>query len=39
MRSGPTEAEFTDQVIQFAQLHRWRVAHFRPAKTAADQRR
>lgn len=28
-----TEAEFTRQVIQFAQLHRWTTAHFRPAMT------
>jgi hypothetical protein len=28
-----TEAEFTAQVIAFARLHRWRVAHFRPALT------
>jgi len=30
-----TEAEFTRMVIQFAQLHGWRVAHFRPAQTKA----
>jgi hypothetical protein len=29
-----TEASFTNQVIQLAQLHGWRVAHFRPARTA-----
>ena len=34
VRTEPTEAEFTDQVIAFARLHRWRVAHFRPAKTS-----
>lgn len=27
-----TEAEFTRQVIDFAHLHRWRVAHFRPGR-------
>lgn len=31
--SEPTEAEFTRMVIQFAKLHGWRVAHFRPAMT------
>lgn len=30
----PNEAEFTAQVIQYARLHGWRVAHFRPALTA-----
>jgi hypothetical protein len=29
-----TEAEFQKQVIDLAQLFRWRVAHFRPARTA-----
>ena len=29
-----TEAEFTRQVIAFARLHGWRVAHFRSARTA-----
>ena len=29
-----TEAQFTAQVIQYAQLMGWRVAHFRPAMTA-----
>lgn len=33
--SEPTEAEFTRQVIQYAQLHGWRVAHFRPGMTRA----
>ena len=28
-----TEAAFQKQVIELAQLHRWRVAHFRPART------
>ena len=28
------EAEFTAQVLEFARLHRWRTAHFRPARTA-----
>lgn len=28
-----SEAEFQQQVIEFAHLFRWRVAHFRPAKT------
>jgi hypothetical protein len=27
------EKEFQSQVIQFAQLHGWRTAHFRPALT------
>jgi hypothetical protein len=34
MRRGPTEAEFQAQVIQLARLRGWRVAHFRPARTA-----
>lgn len=29
-----TEAQFQDQVIELARLHGWRVAHFRPARTA-----
>lgn len=29
-----TEAQFTTQVIQYAKLCGWRVAHFRAAKTA-----
>lgn len=29
-----TEAGFTAAVIQFARLYGWRVAHFRPARTA-----
>jgi hypothetical protein len=28
-----TEAAFQKQVIDLAHLHRWRVAHFRPART------
>lgn len=28
-----TEAQFQSQVIRYAQLHGWRVAHFRPALT------
>ena len=28
-----TEADFQRTVIEAAQMHRWRVAHFRPAKT------
>lgn len=28
-----SEDEFQRQVIQFARLHRWKVAHFRPAMT------
>lgn len=28
-----SEAEFTSQVIQYARLHGWLVAHFRPAMT------
>ena len=31
---GPTEAEFTRQVIKLAKLCGWRVAHFRPGRTA-----
>lgn len=31
-RTGP-EAAFQDQVVEIAQLYRWRVAHFRPAQT------
>lgn len=27
-----TEAEFTKQVIELAQLHHWRIAHFRTVK-------
>jgi hypothetical protein len=27
------ESEFQNQVIKFAKLHGWRVAHFRPART------
>lgn len=27
------EAEFTRQVIQYARLHGWRCAHFRPGRT------
>lgn len=34
----PTEAGFTRAVIQFARLHNWKVAHFRPARTAAGWR-
>lgn len=29
-----SEAEFTSQVLEFAKLHRWRRAHFRPAMTS-----
>lgn len=28
-----TEAQFTDAVIELAQYRRWRVCHFRPART------
>lgn len=28
-----TPAEFTTQVIQLARAYRWKVCHFRPAKT------
>lgn len=28
------EAGFTNQVLQFARLHGWRTAHFRPARVA-----
>lgn len=30
----PTEKDFTATVIQMAQLRGWRVAHFRPSRTA-----
>ncbi len=30
---GPSEAHFLKQVIAFAKLHGWLVAHFRPALT------
>lgn len=30
-----SEAEFLKQVIAYAKLYGWRVAHFRPAKTQA----
>ena len=30
---GPTEAEFTSQVLAFARLHGWLTAHFRPGMT------
>lgn len=34
MRKRPiSEKEFQSQVIAFARLHGWRVAHFRPART------
>lgn len=29
-----TEAQFQQQVIDLARLHKWRVAHFRPARTS-----
>lgn len=29
LRKTPTEAQFTAQVIAFARMHGWRVAHFR----------
>ncbi len=29
-----TEAEFQSQVLELAHLYRWRVAHFRAARTA-----
>lgn len=32
--SEPTEREFQDQVIELAKMFGWRIAHFRPAKTA-----
>lgn len=34
----PTEADFTKQVIQLAQAFGWKVAHFRPARTATGWR-
>ena len=30
---GPSEEEFTNQVLQFRMMCGWRRAHFRPAKT------
>lgn len=33
-----TEAQFTAQVIEMAQLHGYRAAHFRPARTEAGWR-
>ncbi len=32
-RNKHTEADFQKSVIQFAQLHGWRVAHFQPVQT------
>ena len=32
-KKGPTEAEFTRQVLQLANLRGWRTAHFRAAQT------
>ncbi|WP_181778945.1 VRR-NUC domain-containing protein [Pseudonocardia pini] len=37
-RPAESEAAFAEWVIQAAQLHGWRVAHFRPARTAAGWR-
>jgi hypothetical protein len=34
MKLPARESEFQRQVIELAQLYRWRVAHFRPARTA-----
>lgn len=31
---GQTEAQFLRAVIEYAQLHKWRVFHARPARTA-----
>ncbi len=31
---SPTEEQFQEAVIKYAQLMGWRVAHFRPARTA-----
>ncbi|MDP2730868.1 MAG: VRR-NUC domain-containing protein [Dehalococcoidales bacterium] len=31
-----TEAEFESAVVQFAQLHHWKVAGFRPARVTKD---
>lgn len=33
-----TEAEFMDQVANYAKLRGWKVAHFRPARTAKGYR-
>jgi hypothetical protein len=33
-----SEAAFTDAVIELARLGGWRVAHFRPARTASGWR-
>ncbi len=38
IRATYSEAAFTGDVIAFARLHRWRVAHFRPARTSAGWR-
>lgn len=32
---GMSEAEFLSQVIDFAHLHGWKVAHFRAARTSS----
>lgn len=33
-KRGITEEEFLAQVVALARLYHWRVAHFRPARTA-----
>ena len=35
---GPTEAEFTRQVLQLAKLCGWRTLHLRPGRTATGWR-
>jgi len=37
VKAEPTEAAFTRQVIEAANLFRWRAAHFRPAMNARGQ--
>jgi len=34
MKAHQTEREFMQQVADLARLHGWRVAHFRPGRTA-----
>jgi hypothetical protein len=34
LQTGLTEADWQSRVIDLARLHGWRVAHFRPARTA-----
>jgi VRR-NUC domain len=32
-----TEKQFQKQIIQFARMHGWRIAHFRPAQNSKGQ--